>query len=175
MVFHLNMTSTLPHPFFVIFMWSVCAPSRCVAQFLCQSLSLPLLTRCLLPCHINVLLLFTVSLLPHVTSYPPFFFFILLVVLLCPCLVSSSFSRFLVLLFSLSLMLITELFQRCLEYFWLCDSSGQHYRHPRYWAWGKYQILRRLCTDVCVFTLLYWKVKLETNRCGRYYISVFFS
>lgn len=70
-----------------------------------------------------------------------------------------------VLLFSLFLMLITELFQRCLEYFWLCDSSGQHYRHPRYWAWGKYQILRCLCTDVYVFTLLYWKVKLETNRC----------
>lgn len=151
-------------------MWSVCAPSRCVAQFLCQSLSLPRLTLRLLPCHINVLLLFSVSLSPHVTSYPPFFFFILLVVLLCPCLVSSSFSRFLVLLFSLSLMLITELFQRCLEYFWLCDSSGQHYRHPRYWAWGKYQVLYRC---VCFYIPA---LKSQTgNKQMWYYISMFFS
>ncbi len=36
-----------------------------------------------------------------------------------------------------SLLLFPELFQRCLEYFWLCDSPGQHYWHPGHRAWGK--------------------------------------
>lgn len=36
-----------------------------------------------------------------------------------------------------SLLALTELFQRCLEYFWLCDSSGQHHWHPGDRAWGK--------------------------------------
>lgn len=37
----------------------------------------------------------------------------------------------------ISLVLLTELFQRCLEHFWLCDCSGQHHWHSRYGAWGK--------------------------------------
>lgn len=49
-----------------------------------------------------------------------------------------SASPFLFPLASLSAFLsLTELFQRCLEYIWLCDSSGQHHWHPGDRAWGK--------------------------------------
>lgn len=50
-------------------------------------------------------------------------------------------------LHSLSSLICSELFQRCLEYFWLCDSSGQHYRHPGHRAWGKYKFCH-LCSKV---------------------------
>lgn len=53
-----------------------------------------------------------------------------------------SASPFLFPLASLSALLsLTELFQRCLEYIWLCDSSGQHHWHPGDRAWGKYRNL----------------------------------
>lgn len=51
---------------------------------------------------------------------------------------------------------LTELFQRRLEYIWLCDSSGQHHWHPGDRAWGKYRNLP------CVFRSI-----LKTVNCNQ--------
>lgn len=103
--------------FLVIPMWPVYAPSPCILHF-----------------SVNIL---SVFLSIPATSLPP---------PPLPLYFSASpSSRILYfhLIFPLSLpslsalLSLTELFQRCLEYFWLCDSSGQHYWHPGDRAWGK--------------------------------------
>lgn len=57
-------------------------------------------------------------------------------------------------LFFLFLLSMPELFQRRLEYFWLCDSSGQYYWHPGDWAWGKSKNTEQTKIEICKHDML---------------------
>lgn len=114
-------------------------------------------TFCILlwPCNIHYIY-FNVACLSFISLHPPFFqsIFIvflstsatimLLLILLSHVISPKSWFPYFHLILSLPsltslsvLLSLTELFQRRLEYFWLCDSSGQHYWHPGDRDWGK--------------------------------------
>lgn len=105
-LFHFNITSIMPYPFPCHL--NVVCPSFCIAHF-----SVNILSALFLYCFVC----FPVFLMFVYISHLPYFHCILL------CLLYPSFASLfllslsLLLFFGISLVLLTELFQRCLEYF----------------------------------------------------------